>query len=797
MRGFVGGPAGLIIVVLIAGANEVAASEPYPFELAFTRRTINQMERAAVRPDGRHVAFGVRTPVKRPENWFTNMSGAPAYLTGVRLQMVEAATGREITLGPEGSVTFAPSWSPNGELLAYFSDEGGELGSWVFDPATGRSRRLAPVRLKVHHFATIPMPPTWSPDGATLLVPALSSDEQGTDPVIIASGTRRAASTTAPRVLTLSSGAEPAPIAATTATLSPPASTAQTAVDLVAIDVATGQHHILLPTHPTVGLGPVAASYSPSGRFLAVTSAWRRADAPGEPKDSLAVAVVPVGSATPTFREVIAVPYDGHEDGDGDNIGRTCVLMGWHPTRDVLLFCNDYRLRRVDCAGPGVPEAATLAPELGRLNGDYLAVDASGANAIIGLFPDDANRRDDHRAAGLAVVPLAGGPSRRYDIAGSANRGQIIRRAGLSLWEPVPRTVTISATNVGGVGTLFRRLDLAAGQWTDIRVDPATVRVHGMARDGSALVAEVESYAHAPRFHQLQPDLSVGPRLGAVDDRLDRFDMGTAVVFETVVPRYDGSLRPARSAILLPPGARAGDHLPTIVEVYAGSGSAGGARHYGGDVVATVPTPVFTSRGYAVLLVDGNIGPEGTPGEPIEELRDVVLPQVYHSAELGYTDIRRVAVAGQSFGGYSTAALVSSTNLFRAGIAVSGIYDLATNYAGIGAKDESFGVWWSEQGQGRMGQPPWSDYRRYLDNSPFARADRIRTPLLIIHGQDDVNSRVEGAEQLFGALRRLGRTAQLAVYQGEGHVVYEWDLANAIDATRRMLDFLNRHLKPL
>jgi dipeptidyl aminopeptidase/acylaminoacyl peptidase len=49
---------------------------------------------------------------------------------------------------------------------------------------------------------------------------------------------------------------------------------------------------------------------------------------------------------------------------------------------------------------------------------------------------------------------------------------------------------------------------------------------------------------------------------------------------------------------------------------------------------------------------------------------------------------------------------------------------------------------------------------------------------------------------MFSALRRLGRTAQLAVYEGEGHVIFEWDLGHAIDAVNRMLDFLNRHLIP-
>jgi dipeptidyl aminopeptidase/acylaminoacyl peptidase len=93
-----------------------------------------------------------------------------------------------------------------------------------------------------------------------------------------------------------------------------------------------------------------------------------------------------------------------------------------------------------------------------------------------------------------------------------------------------------------------------------------------------------------------------------------------------------------------------------------------------------------------------------------------------------------------------------------------------------------------------MGQPPWSDLRRYLENSPYFRADRIRTPILIIHGRDDSACPVDDAERMFSALKRLGRTAQLSVYEGQGHVIYEWEPKQAIDAAGRTLDFLQRHM---
>jgi dipeptidyl aminopeptidase/acylaminoacyl peptidase len=203
--------------------------------------------------------------------------------------------------------------------------------------------------------------------------------------------------------------------------------------------------------------------------------------------------------------------------------------------------------------------------------------------------------------------------------------------------------------------------------------------------------------------------------------------------------------------------------------------------------------PVFTTRGIAVLLPDAPLGPEGQPGQPVEELRDVILPQVYRAADLGYIDIERVALAGQSYGGYCAAALVSATNLFRAGVAVAGIYDLASHY-GMLRPGDNFPIEVAEKGQLRMGQPPWTDLRRYLDNSPYYRADRIRTPLLIIHGRHDHGPSVTGAEKLFSALRRLGRTAQLVVYEDQGHAIWEWEPKLAVDATERVLDFLRRHL---
>lgn len=138
------------------------------------------------------------------------------------------------------------------------------------------------------------------------------------------------------------------------------------------------------------------------------------------------------------------------------------------------------------------------------------------------------------------------------------------------------------------------------------------------------------------------------------------------------------------------------------------------------------------------------------------------------------------------------AGVVAQTNLFRAGIAISGCYDLPGQYAEPDPGGNTLWIAWSEAGQFRMGTHPWGDLQRYLANSPYYQADKIQTPLLLIHGDKDWQAR--DTPKMFQALKRLGKTAELATYAGEGHVVDNWSRINAEDAARRIVEFLERYL---
>jgi dipeptidyl aminopeptidase/acylaminoacyl peptidase len=161
------------------------------------------------------------------------------------------------------------------------------------------------------------------------------------------------------------------------------------------------------------------------------------------------------------------------------------------------------------------------------------------------------------------------------------------------------------------------------------------------------------------------------------------------------------------------------------------------------------------------------------------ELTKGVLPAIDKLIELGVADPERVALMGHSLGGFATYGLVTQTNRFKAAIAISGFSDLLSLYNSVFPThrylsyiDEDAVLPWQAglEGLYRMGNPPWRDLARYLRNSPITNVDRVRSPLLIIHGDMDFVP-IEQAEEFFNALYRQGKRARFIRYWGEWHLL--------------------------
>jgi len=250
--------------------------------------------------------------------------------------------------------------------------------------------------------------------------------------------------------------------------------------------------------------------------------------------------------------------------------------------------------------------------------------------------------------------------------------------------------------------------------------------------------------------------------------------------------------------LYLPAQARDGEKLAMVTIPYPGESYSveGPPRSQGpGTERLYTSAQVLAGHGYAVLLPSLPISPDQPYG--VFPYTAAIDAGVDAAIATGLIDPHRLALWGHSFGGYTVAMVASESRRYSAVIASAGIYDLGavpgtfapttrlSPDAGVAVADRFS---WAETGQGRMGVPPWVDPARYVANSPVYRAGKIDTPMLIAAADKDV-SPLEQAEQMFSALARQGKDAELLTYWGEGHVL--GSPANVRDFYRRIFDWLD------
>jgi dipeptidyl aminopeptidase/acylaminoacyl peptidase len=197
---------------------------------------------------------------------------------------------------------------------------------------------------------------------------------------------------------------------------------------------------------------------------------------------------------------------------------------------------------------------------------------------------------------------------------------------------------------------------------------------------------------------------------------------------------------------------------------------------------------MFATRGYAVLSAEI---PQ-RPGTPMRDLMDGIHAAVNRTIEMGIADPNRLAIFGQSYGGYATLSVIVQTDRFKAAAMSAGLSDLFSDYGHLGDSGAD-GSAWAEAGQGLMRGTPWTETRRYFENSPIFFLDRVTTPLLILHGDRDTAVPVQQAEEAFVGLRRLGREVEYRKYIGEEHAPQGKE--NLIDYWSAVIRWFDRYAK--
>ncbi len=208
--------------------------------------------------------------------------------------------------------------------------------------------------------------------------------------------------------------------------------------------------------------------------------------------------------------------------------------------------------------------------------------------------------------------------------------------------------------------------------------------------------------------------------------------------------------------------ADAGKPAPLVLEIHGGPHTLYGwspcweFQVLAGSGVSVLATNPRGSEGYgedfnAANLPDWGVGPT----------RDV-LAHVDAAVEAGLADPKRLGVTGGSYGGYLTNWIVGADQRFAAAMTCRSVTDLATLML---TGDLAGGIF----GKMEFGAQPWEDPELYRRLSPLTHADRIRTPLLIQHAENDLRCPIGQAEELFAVLRTLKRPVRFMRVPNESH----------------------------
>lgn len=206
---------------------------------------------------------------------------------------------------------------------------------------------------------------------------------------------------------------------------------------------------------------------------------------------------------------------------------------------------------------------------------------------------------------------------------------------------------------------------------------------------------------------------------------------------------------------------------------------------------STINITLFASNGYLVFVPDIHY----QIGYPGKSALDCIVPGVKMLCENPWVDSENVAIQGQSWGGYQVSFMVTRPDLFKWKAAGAGapVANMTSAYGGIRWGSGMVRQFQYEHTQSRLGKTLWEGFDLYIENSPLFFADKVETPLLIMHNdEDDAVPWYQGIEY-FTALRRLGKPVWMLQYNKEKHNLNS--RINAKDLSIRLSQFFDHYLK--
>lgn len=761
-----------------APADRAAAEPPLPLEVAVSLRGHNGRSPVNVSPDGRWLAHTVETAdtVPQGDSRAFAATGFPFAEGSSRMEATLTATdgGETVRLGSPDASSWAAVWSPDGSRVAFYSDESGEAGLWIWNRRSGDRRRVGDFVVRPFFgFEAV----RWLDDGRHVVVKLLPEGRTLAEQnALIPSPTKN------PPAPEIEPGEPSVEVRRSTAAREEEGAEPREkehapgrgairefirgfVADLAVVDVDTGEARRIVH-----GRSVRMYALSPDDRTVAYTVLTGVVPDTQQPLFELHRFDLETGTDALLIEDAhLGYGIEWSWSPDGRRIAYTRSGVG-ADGRFMIVDVADAKVRALEYEAPSFAPDEGEAPPIWSADGNVLY--GVGDGALWSVDPQTATAREIARVEGWN---LRGPVTASFASAVAwSNPSDQPTEPGGRLWlfarnTEGDRSGIFSVDPVAGEARLEIQEDRSYSGLFSQAVDPAAGRIFFAAR----------SQQQPTELWTFEVDSGRTRQVTGINAELERYALGEARTIRWTSHRNE----PLAGALLLPPDYRSGTRLPLVVFVYGGdygSRFVGRFGLWGG--MATFNMHVLASRGYAVLFPDAPL----RPGKITEDLVSSVLSGVDAAIDQGYADPDRLAIMGQSFGALNTLALLTKTHRFKAAVITAAVQhpDLFADYL----RGTSTGYW--EEGQGGMEGSIWEQHERYLENSPVFDFPEIDTPLLI--GQGDQDGDLVPAEAIFAALERLGKGVELRIYRGESHVISRD--ANVIDFWRRRLEFLSRSL---
>ena len=767
-----------LVLVGLALAGTVSAQKlaPLPIENVVGMRALSASPRQ-FSPDGRFVSYTVTLrqtkELRGTEDEGYLRTGVGWDSLGSDIHVLDLQTNQDRSLTEGVGNNWSPKWSPDGRFLAFQSTRDGSQQAklWIWDVRRNRLKKIADVPLR----APGPVQMQWTADSANIAVTILPeglSVEEFARAVEVPAQDREEARREPHSTAVVYRGRS-----SDSGTASSDPLTLQNSVhDLALISVASGSVRTLVHGQR---IGTFYVSADGSQIFYSTPERFEN-PASQQLLHSLSVVETASGKSGKLVAD-LRMDLSGTFSLSPDGSKIAVRFYGQEDKWDIyILDAKDGQMKNVSYFSK-----QPRSPIAGNERAVYSAtlLWAPGGEDVYGVT-----------AGALWATSVKQGTTRELArIEGRVIRDVLAQGENVLATDPSGRFTMVITRDAEQKQDGFYRIDLRSGEATKLLergecyTCDAGQRGHlaTLSNDGRVLYSAQDA-EHPGDLWLSDPSFEIPARLSRLNPKLDEYKMGAARLVEW----FSDDGQALRGALILPAGYESGKRYPLVVLVYGGVAVSDSLRVFGGFErgMPQLNVQVLATRGYAVLMPDA---PQQM-GTPMLDLAKTVLPGINRVVELGVADPARVAVLGHSYGGYSALSLIVQTNRFKAAVALDGMGNLISLYGEMDQAGIAFGTS-SETGQQLMGGNPWTERSRYIENSPLFYLDRVRTPVLLVHGAADTNTAAFLSDEVFVALRRLGKIVEYARYEGEDHVFLKEE--NQRDVCNRIVRWFDKYLK--